>query len=41
MNNSIFKKNLPSWNQDEILIELKNFYKIYEEKPIKNNKMLN
>jgi hypothetical protein len=38
MNNSIFKKNLPSWNQDEILIELKNFYKIYEEKPIKNNK---
>jgi hypothetical protein len=32
-----FKKNHPNWSKDEIIKELYNFYKIYEDRPIKKN----
>ena len=33
-----FKKNPPNWSNKEMLIELKNFKKIFKNRPIKNNK---
>ena len=33
-----FQKNAPNWKKKELLIQLKNFSKIYKDRPIKNNK---
>tara|TARA_B110001450_G_C17617691_1_gene479910 strand:+ start:506 stop:1336 length:831 start_codon:yes stop_codon:yes gene_type:complete len=38
MNNSIFKKNEPKWDHQEILNDVENFCEIYEKRPIKDNK---
>ncbi len=38
MESSIFKKNPPNWNSDELEKEIENFYEIYENRPIKDNK---
>ena len=35
---NFFKKNPPAWSNKEMLIELKKFNKIFEDRPIKNNK---
>ena len=37
MNNSIFKKNQPDWNYEEIKKEIELFCDIYDARPIKNN----
>ena len=34
----LYKKNAPNWKKKELLTELKKFLKIYEDRPIKNNK---
>ena len=38
MESSIYKKNQPDWDYKEIIKEIETFSKVYENRPIKNNK---